>query len=227
MNLFTTKDFTLNKEYNNITNEIEKVAIIPVIALDNAKDAEPLAEALMRSGLLAAEVTFRTDAAEEAISIISKKYPQILTGAGTVLTIDQVKAAVDSGSKFIVTPGFNPIIVDYCIDNNIPIYPGVNNPTGIEAALERNLNLLKFFPAEASGGVNMVNAFGAPYRKVKFMPTGGISATNLLSYLKSPYVSACGGTWMVKPELINSGQFDKIEHLCREAVELIHVFKDN
>jgi len=211
----------LTKEYYEIAKEIEKIAIIPVIAIDNVKDVEPLAKALVNSGLLAAEITFRTAAAEEAISIISKKYPQILTGAGTVLTIDQAKAAVNAGSKFIVSPGFNPTVVDYCIENNIPIYPGVNNPTGVEAALERGLDVLKFFPAEASGGVKMVNAMGAPYGRVKFMATGGVSLNNVMSYLESPYIVACGGSWMVKSDLIRDGKFEKIEKLCKDAVELI------
>ncbi len=211
----------MDKNYYDIASEIEKIAIIPVIAIENVKDAEPLAEALVNAGLPAAEITFRTAAAEEAISIICKKYPQILMGAGTVLTIDQAKAAVDAGSKFVVSPGFNPTVVDYCIDNKIPIYPGVNNPTGIEAALERGLDVLKFFPAEASGGIKMVNAIGAPYGKVKFMATGGVSLKNVLSYLESPYIAACGGSWMVKSDLINNGQFDKIEQLCKDAVDLI------
>lgn len=211
----------MNNEYYEVAKEIERIAIIPVIAIDDVKDAEPLAEALVKSGLLAAEITFRTDAAVEAISIISKKYPQILMGAGTVLTIEQAKAAVNAGAKFVVSPGFNPTVVDYCIANNIAIYPGVNNPTGIEAALERGLDVLKFFPAEASGGVKMVNAMGAPYGKVKFMATGGVSLKNVMSYLESPYICACGGSWMVKSDLIRDGKFDKIEQLCRDAVDLI------
>ena len=211
----------MNQEYYEIAKKIEDIAIIPVIAIDNVKDAEPLAEALVKSGLLAAEITFRTDAAEEAISIISKKFPEILTGAGTVLTIEQAKAAVNAGSKFVVSPGFNPTVVDYCIANNIPIYPGVNNPTGIEAALERGLDVLKFFPAEASGGVKMVNAMGAPYGKVKFMATGGISLNNVISYLDSPYIMACGGSWMVKSDLIRDGKFNEIEKLCADAVKLV------
>ena len=215
----------MNKEYYKITQEIKKIGIIPVIIIDNIKHAEPLAEALIKSGLLAAEITFRTDAAEESISIISKKYPQILTGAGTVLTIKQVKAAINAGAKFIVSPGFNPKVVDYCIKNNIVIYPGVNNPTEIEAALERDIDVLKFFPAEASGGVKMVNAIGAPYGKVRFMATGGISIKNVIHYLESPYIFACGGSWMVKPDLIREGRFDKIEQLCRDAVELINEWR--
>ncbi|MBN2618127.1 MAG: bifunctional 4-hydroxy-2-oxoglutarate aldolase/2-dehydro-3-deoxy-phosphogluconate aldolase [Spirochaetales bacterium] len=211
----------MNKEYYSIAKKIEDLAIIPVIALDNHKDAEPLAEALINGGLLAAEITFRTAAAQKSIEIISKKYPQIVTGAGTVLTIDQVKQAMDAGSKFLVSPGFNPTVVDYCVLNNIPIYPGVNNPTGIEMALERGLDILKFFPAEASGGVKMVEAMGAPYGKVKFMATGGISISNVTQYLDSKYIIACGGSWMVKQDMINNGEFLKIEQLCREAVELI------
>ena len=215
----------MSKEYYEVAKEIERIAIIPVIAIDNVKDAEPLAEALVKSGLLAAEITFRTDAAEEAISIMTKKYPQILVGAGTVLTIEQAKTAVNAGSKFIVSPGFNPTVVDYCIENDIPVYPGVNNPTGIEAALERGLDVLKFFPAEASGGVKMVNAMAAPYRKVKFMATGGVSLSNVLSYLESPYICAVGGTWMVKSDLIRDGKFDKIEQLCKDAVALVEEWR--
>ncbi|MGL1891208.1 MAG: bifunctional 4-hydroxy-2-oxoglutarate aldolase/2-dehydro-3-deoxy-phosphogluconate aldolase [Spirochaetaceae bacterium] len=212
----------MDKNYYDIAKEIERIAIIPVIAIDNVKDAEPLAEALVNAGLPAAEITFRTAAAREAISVISKKYPGILTGAGTVLTIDQAKQAVDAGSKFVVSPGFNPTVVDYCIDNNIPIYPGVNNPSGIEAALEKGLSVLKFFPAEASGGINMVKSMTAPYGdKVKFMATGGVNLKNVLSYLESPYICACGGSWMVKSDLINNGQFDKIEQLCKDAVDLV------
>lgn len=215
----------MTKEYYDVAKEIERIAIIPVIALDDVKDAEPLAKALVNSGLLAAEITFRTDAAEESIKIFSEKYPEILIGAGTVLTIEQAKAAVNAGSQFIVSPGFNPTVVDYCIENDIPVYPGVNNPTGIEAALERGLTILKFFPAEASGGVKMVSGMAAPYGKVKFMATGGVSLKNVLSYLESPYVCACGGTWMVKSDLIREGKFDKIEQLCKDAVELIEEWR--
>jgi len=211
----------LNDKYYEIASKIEELAIIPVIKLHDAKNAEPLAEALLEAGLPAAEITFRTDAAAESISAISRKFPQILTGAGTVLTIDQVKAAVDSGAQFVVSPGFNPTVVDYCVTNGVPIYPGVNNPTGIEMALERGLNILKFFPAEASGGVTMVNAMSAPYGKVKFMATGGINPGNVLSYLESPYIAACGGSWMVKGDLIDSRKFDEIQKLSADAVELI------
>lgn len=211
----------MNEKYYQIAAEIEKMAIIPVIKLQDAANALPLAEALLEAGLPAAEITFRTDAAAESISAISKKFPQMLTGAGTVLTIDQVKASVDSGAQFVVSPGFNPTVVDYCIDRGVPIYPGVNNPTGIEMALERGLDILKFFPAEASGGVKMVNAMSAPYGKVKFMATGGVNLSNVLSYLDSPYIAACGGSWMVKGDLIDSQNFSEIKKLSSEAVELI------
>lgn len=209
------------KNYYEIADEIEKLAIIPVIALNDAKDAEPLGQALVNAGLLAAEVTFRTDAAEEAIKILAEKFPQICVGAGTVLTPEQAQAAYDAGAKFVVSPGFNPTMVDYCIKNDIPVYPGVNNPSGIEAALERGLDRLKFFPAEASGGVNMVKNIAAPYGKVKFMATGGINLGNVEAYLDCPYIIGCGGSWMVKSDLINNGKFDEIEQLCKDAVKLI------
>lgn len=215
----------MNNEYRDIAARLAEIAIIPVIKLDNPEHASPLAEALEKAGLPAAEVTFRTDAAARSIEIISEKFPGVLTGAGTVLTIDQVKSAVDSGARFIVSPGFNPRIVDYCVDRGIPVYPGVNNPSGIEAALERGLDVLKFFPAEASGGIKMINAMSAPYGKVKFMATGGINASNLISYLESPYVAACGGSWMVKGDLINSGKFDEIEKLSVEAVGLVKTWR--
>lgn len=217
----------MNETYRDIADKIEDLGIVPVIKMENPDHAGPLAEALLRAGLPAAEITFRTDAAEKSISIISGKYPDILTGAGTVLTIDQVKAAVDAGARFVVSPGFNPRIVDYCVVHGIPVFPGVNNPTGIEAALERGLDVLKFFPAEASGGVGMVNAMSAPYGKVRFMATGGINAANLISYLESPYVSACGGSWMVKGDMISGGQFDQIEKLSAEAVELIRKWRNS
>ena len=216
----------MNSKYYEIAEKIEKLAIIPVIKLQNAAHAEPLAEALLEAGLPAAEITFRTDAAAGSIEAISKKFPQMLIGAGTVLTIDQAWAASDSGAQFVVSPGFNPKVVDYCIDKNIPIYPGVNNPTGIEMALERGLNILKLFPAEASGGVKMANAMSAPYGNVKFMATGGINIDNLISYLESPYITACGGSWMVKGALIDSGNFDEIIKLSRSAVRLIEDWRN-
>jgi len=216
----------MNSEYRKMAAKLEEIAVIPVIKLENSDHAAPLAEALAKAGLPAAEVTFRTEAASRSIEIISHQFPDVLTGAGTVLTIDQVKSAVDSGARFVVSPGFNPRVVDYCVDRGIPVFPGVNNPSGVEAALERGLDVLKFFPAEASGGVAMINAMSAPYGKVRFMATGGINASNLLTYLESPYVAACGGSWMVQGEMIKNGNFDEIERLSAEAVSLVRNWRN-
>ncbi|MCQ2519349.1 MAG: bifunctional 4-hydroxy-2-oxoglutarate aldolase/2-dehydro-3-deoxy-phosphogluconate aldolase [Lachnospiraceae bacterium] len=213
----------------NVIDEIYNIGIVPVIALDNAKDAEPLAKALYNGGLPCAEVTFRTDAAEESIRIMTEKFPDMLVGAGTVLTTEQVDRAVAAGAKFIVSPGLNPKVVKYCVDKNIPIMPGTSNPSDVEAALELGLEVVKFFPAEACGGIEMIKAMSAPYGKVRFMPTGGVNASNLKSYLDFPKIIACGGTWMVKKDLIAAGKFDEIEALTREAVvkmlgfELMHI----
>lgn len=213
----------------NVIAEIYKIGIVPVIALDDAKDAEPLAKALCKGGLPCAEVTFRTDAAEEAIRIIAGKFPDMLVGAGTVLTTEQVERAVGAGARFIVSPGLNPKVVQYCVDRNIPVIPGISNPSDVEAALEMGIEVVKFFPAEASGGVEMMKAISAPYAKVRFMPTGGVNPNNLKDYLDFPKVIACGGTWMVKKDFIAAGKFDEIVHHTSEAVvrmlgfELLHV----
>lgn len=203
---------------NPIIEEISKIGIVPVIALEDAKDACPLANALMRGGIPCAEVTFRTAAAQEAIRMITKEFPQMLVGAGTVLTTRQVDEAVEAGAKFIVSPGLNPTTVAYCMEKGIPIIPGTANPSDIEIALSFGLDVVKFFPAEAAGGLPMVKAMSAPYGNVRFMPTGGITADNLKDYLDFQKVIACGGSWMVKKELVTTGQFDKIEQLTREAV---------
>ncbi len=210
---------------NEIIKEIGKIGIVPVVKLDNAKDALPLAKALINGGLPCAEVTFRTDAAEEAISRISKAYPEMLVGAGTVLTTEQVDRAVAAGAKFIVTPGFNAKIVKYCVDRNIPITPGCPTSSDIEAAIELGLDVVKFFPAENLGGIKMIKALAAPYVGVKFMPTGGINAGNINNYLDCDKIVACGGSWMVKDTLINEGRFDEIERLTKEAVASMLGFK--
>lgn len=202
----------------NVIDEIYGIGIVPVIALDDAKDAEPLARALCNGGLPCAEVTFRTDAAEESIRIMAEKFPDMLVGAGTVLTIEQVDRAVSAGAKFIVSPGLNPKVVKYCVDKNIPVVPGTSSPSDVEMALELGLDVVKFFPAEAAGGIEMIKAMSAPYTKVRFMPTGGVNAGNLKDYLDFPKIIACGGTWMVKKDLISAGKFDEIESLTREAV---------
>lgn len=204
---------------NKILEEINKIGIVPVIALNDAKDAKPLANALIKGGLPCAEVTFRTDAAEESIRIIAKEFPDMLLGAGTVLTIEQVDRAVNAGARFIVSPGFNPDVVNYCVSQNIPIVPGAINPSDVERAIACGLDVVKFFPAEAAGGLKMIKALCGPFTKMKFMPTGGINADNLKEYLDFKKILACGGTWMVKSDLIENGEFDKIEELTRQAVQ--------
>lgn len=210
---------------NEILKKIEKIGIVPVVKLDDETKAVPLAKALIKGGLPVAEVTFRTSAAAGAIKSITAECPEMLVGAGTVLTIDQVDRAVAAGAKFIVTPGFNPRIVSYCIDKNIPITPGCPTSSDIEQALEFGLDVLKFFPAENLGGIKMIKALAAPYTTVKFMPTGGVNTENLNSYLSSDKILACGGSWMVKADLINSGKFDEIEKITHDAVMKMLGFK--
>lgn len=203
---------------NDVLKKIQNIGIVPVVVLDDAKDAEPLAAALIKGGLPCAEVTFRTAAAEEAIKIMAGKFPEMLVGAGTVLTTEQVDRAVNAGAKFIVAPGLNPTIVKYCLEKGIPMVPGVNNPSNIEAALELGLDVVKFFPAEASGGLEMIKAMAAPYTTVKFMPTGGVNAKNICDYLAFDKIIACGGSWMVKKDLVAAGKYDDIQKLTEEAV---------
>ena len=203
---------------NEVLKQIGDYGIVPVVKIDDANDAVPLAKALIAGGLPVAEVTFRTDAAEEAIKLISENCPEMFVGAGTVLTCEQVDKAVNAGAKFIVSPGLNPKVVKYCVDKNIPVTPGCANPSDIEQAIELGLEVVKFFPAEAAGGLNMIKAMSAPYGNIKFMPTGGISAKNLNEYLNFSKILACGGSWMVKGELINEKKFDEITKLTKEAV---------
>jgi len=203
---------------NKILEKISELAIIPVVKIEKAENALPLGRALLDGDLPIAEITFRTSAAEESINILTKELPELLVGAGTVLTIEQAKKAVSAGAKFIVSPGFNPKVVDYCIENNVPVTPGINNPTQIEMSLERGIEVVKFFPAEASGGLSLLKAVSAPYTNIKFIPTGGINQNNLCSYLSNNKVLACGGSWMVKPDLISSGNFTEITRLTREAI---------
>ena len=202
-------------------DRIRKIGIIPVAVLDDAKDADALANALCEGGLPCAEVTFRTAAAEETIRTMAKNFPEMLVGAGTVLTREQVDRAVDAGAKFIVAPGFNPDTVRYCIEKGIPVVPGVQTPSEVEQGLAMGLNVLKFFPAEPAGGLKMIKAIAAPYTTVSFMPTGGINAQNVRDYLAYDRIIACGGSWMVKKDLISSGDFEKIKQLTREAAEIV------
>ena len=210
---------------NPILEQFQKIGIIPVVVIDDAKDAVPLAKALCEGGLPVAEVTFRTDAAEEAICLMAEAFPDMLVGAGTVLTTEQVDRAVAAGSKFIVSPGLNPKVVKYCQEKNVPITPGTAKPTDIEMALELGLDVVKFFPAEQNGGLPMIKAMAAPYTKVKFMPTGGISPKNLKSYLDFDKIIACGGSWMVPKDLVAAGDFEAIKNLTREAVNTMLGFE--
>ena len=200
---------------------IEGFGVVPVVVLNDAKDAAPLAKALCEGGLPCAEVTFRTEAAEESIRIMATEFPEMVIGAGTVLTIDQVDRAVGAGAKFIVSPGFDPEIVDYCISKNIPVLPGCITPSEVTQAVKRGLEVVKFFPAEQFGGVATIKALAAPFTSVRFMPTGGISAKNLAAYLGFKKIIACGGSWMVKGDMVAAGEFDKIKEMTAEAVELV------
>ena len=214
---------------DEVLKTIGEIGIVPVVRIENAADAPNLAKALTAGDLPVAEITFRTTAAEEAIRAISKEFPALLVGAGTVLSVEQVKRAVDAGAKFIVSPGLNPKVVDYCIARGIPVTPGIATPSDIEMALGRGLEVLKFFPAGASGGLDFLKAIAAPYANVQFVPTGGIEPGNLADYLSFNRVHAVGGTWIAKDVAISAGKFDEITRLAREAVsialgfELAHV----
>ena len=206
---------------NQVLREIQKMGIVPVIKLDDPKDAIPLAKALYEGGLPCAEVTFRTSAAKESIRLITTEFPDMLVGAGTVLTTEQVEDALEAGAKFIVSPGLNPSIVKYCVEKGVPIAPGCSNPSDIEQAIELGLEVVKFFPAEAAGGLKMIKAMAAPYVNMKFMPTGGITPSNLISYLDFPKIIACGGSFMVEDSLIKEGKFQTIKELTEDAVSLM------
>lgn len=201
--------------------KIQALRVLPVIKIQNADDAQNLAAALIAGGLPAAEVTFRTDAAEEAIRRMAEKYPEMLIGAGTVLTCDQADRAMAAGATFIVSPGLNPKVVSHCLEKGYPIIPGICTPTELECALELGLEVVKFFPAEAAGGLNMIKAMSAPYGSVRFMPTGGINQKNILTYLANPKILCCGGSWMVPEDKLNAGDFDGIQALVKEAVDLV------
>lgn len=202
---------------STLNEQLSALKVIPVIAINKVEDAIPLGRALMENGMPCAEITFRTPCAAEAIRTMRDEFPEMLIGAGTILTNDQVDQAIKAGVDFIVSPGFNPRTVQYCLDKNIPIVPGVNNPSLVEQAMEMGLRTLKFFPAEPSGGVNMLKALSAVY-PVKFMPTGGVSLNNIDDYLSVSSVLACGGTWMVPTQLIDQGQWEELGTLVRDAV---------
>ncbi|HOX86132.1 MAG TPA: bifunctional 4-hydroxy-2-oxoglutarate aldolase/2-dehydro-3-deoxy-phosphogluconate aldolase [bacterium] len=202
-----------------LLEQLREFRIIPVVAIDDAANADALGQALVDGGLAVAEITFRTAAAAASIEKLAKR-GDMLVGAGTVLNVEQVRIAVDSGARFIVSPGFNPKVVSYCLENTIPITPGIATPTDIEQALGFGLQVVKFFPAEAFGGLKTLKAISAPYGAMRFIPTGGISAANLRDYLAFSKVWACGGSWMVKSDLIAAHDFAAVTRLTREAVGL-------
>lgn len=206
---------------SEILEKLGQFGVVPVVAIDRAEDAIKLGQALIDGGLPCAEITFRTAAAEQAIRGIASELPDILLGAGTVLSPQQAEDAASAGARFIVSPGFDRKVVEWCQEHELPVTPGVATPTEINMALERGLGILKFFPAHALGGVAMLRAIAAPYADVRFIPTGGINAQNLADYLALPYVHACGGSWLVKRTLISEGQFDEISRMAQEALAIV------
>ena len=213
----------------DIIKELHNYGLVPVIKITDVNNAVPLAKALCDGGLNCAEITFRTACAKEAIAKITKELPDMLVGAGTVLTPEQADEAIEAGSKFIVSPGLNPRVVKHCLERGVPVLPGVATPSEVEQALELGLKAVKFFPAEAAGGINMIKSMAAPYQSLQFMPTGGINADNMLEYLSFNKIIACGGSFMVKDSLIDAGNFEEITRLTKDAVmkmlgfKLVHV----
>ncbi len=210
-----------SKRAQETFDRFHEIGIIPVVVLNDAKDAIPLGDALMKGGLPAAEVTFRTAAAEESIRQMAKTYPDLLVGAGTVLTRDQADRAIDAGAKFIVSCGYDPDIVQYCLDKDIPVCPGTATPSEMMGCMRQGLDHVKFFPAEPSGGLTMIKAITAALVNLKIMPTGGINASNVVDYLKNEKIFCAGGSWMVKKNLIEAGEFDQIEAKVKEAAQIV------
>lgn len=206
----------------DINAKIESLKLVPVVVLEDAKDALPLAKALIDGGLPVAEVTFRTAAAADSIRAISEAYPEMLVGAGTVTNLEQAKTAVAAGAKFLVTPGFSDEVTRYAVENDIPIFPGTCTPTEVMRAMSYGLKVVKFFPASQYGGLNTIKALSGPFPAMRFMPTGGINAGNVKEYLANKHIIACGGSWMVKSDLIAAGKFDEIKRLTQEAVALVN-----
>ncbi len=210
-----------SRAFREAYEKFYNVGIVPVVVFSDVKEAAPLGECLLQGGLPAAEVTFRTDAAEESIRILSRNYPDLFVGAGTVLTIDQADRAIGAGAKFIVSPGFDEEIVQYCIDRDVPVCPGTQSPSEMIAAMKMGLDHVKFFPAELSGGVKMIKAIGAALTKMRFMPTGGVNAANVTDYLSCDKVFCAGGSWMVKKDLMQAGEWDKVRGLVSEAAAIV------
>lgn len=201
--------------------DIERIGVVPVVVLDRVEDALPVADVLVRGGLPAAEVTFRTDCAADAIHEMSQKCPGLLVGAGTVLTLEQARRAVDAGARYIVSPGYNMEVVDWCLGNGVPVLPAGVTPTEVTALVNKGLEVTKFFPAAQFGGLGTIKALASVFVGHRFMPTGGVSAANLGEYLACPAIIACGGTWMVKPDLVRAGAFDRMLGLTSEAAQLV------
>lgn len=213
---------------NKMNEKISSIGVVPVIKLNNPEtDAVPLAKALCDGGVPVAEVTFRAAGADFAIKLMKEACPEMLVGAGTVLTTEQVDKAIAAGAEFIVTPGFDPEIVAYCVEKNMPIYPGCTTPTDYHAALKFGLEVLKFFPAEQSGGLAKIKAMSAPFPMFKVMPTGGISLNNLKDYISAPVIAACGGSYMVTADLIDNHKWDEITELCRKSIEIVKEARGN
>jgi 2-dehydro-3-deoxyphosphogluconate aldolase / (4S)-4-hydroxy-2-oxoglutarate aldolase len=200
---------------------LSRIGVVPVITIDRPQDAVPLARALLNGGIGCAEITFRTASAEEAIQRIGGECHEMLVGAGTVLTVQQAEQAIRAGAQYIVAPGFDAAVVEWCLGNGVPVLPGVATPTEINMALARGVKLLKFFPAEEIGGVRMLKTLHAPYQEIQFIPTGGINARNLAEYLALPNVVACGGSWIATESMISEGRFDEIARLSREARAIV------
>ncbi len=205
----------------NLLTQIAEKKIVPVVKLDHVSDAKPLGEALCTGGLPVAEVTFRTDAAEESIRIMKKEFPDMIVGAGTVVNVEQAKRALDAGSAFLVSPGISRPVVEFALENKLPVFPGTCTPTEVMIAMEYGLPLVKFFPAKQYGGLDTIKALAAPFPTMKFMPTGGVNASNILDFLAFDKIIACGGSWMVKDSLVNAGNFAEITRLTKEAVMLV------
>ncbi len=207
--------------YDEILKIMSDTKIIPVVKINDTKHAVPLAKALVKGGLPAIEVTFRSKAAPDSIKLIAKEVPEIFVCAGTVLTIEQAKLAKDNGAKAIISPGFNPVVVDWCNKNDMPVFPGCATPSEVEGAFSLGLKCVKLFPAEVVGGVNMLKALYGPYSFMKFMPTGGVSPNNVKDYLALPNVVACGGTWITPENLLEAENFEEIEKLAFDAASLV------
>ena len=205
----------------NVLDRLKQSGVVPVVVLDDAKDALPIAKALLAGDVDVMEITFRTAAAADSIKAVAESCPDMLVGTGTVVTLDQCKQALECGAKFIVAPGFDPEVVAWCVERNVPITPGCVTPTEIMAARKLGLNVVKFFPAGVYGGLKAMKALSAPFGGIKFIPTGGVDAKNLKEYLEAPFVHAVGGSWLCPKKEIAAGNFDVVTALCSEASEIV------